>query len=379
MKNGKPLIIAAPDSFKGSLSATEVALSIAEGVKSAVPSAEVITIPAADGGEGTVFALCGDSIKTLTVTGLLGEPVTAFYGILPSGDCVIEMAAAAGLPLLGGRLEPLNSTTYGVGELIRDALRGGARHIYLGLGGSATTDCGCGMAAALGVRFSDGDGNAFVPTGGAMSRVCHIDISEREPLLRDARITVMCDIENPLYGENGAAYVYAPQKGADDAAQRLLDDGLRHMAQLLKDELGCDVSALPGGGAAGGCGAGAYAMLGGVLTRGIDAVLEAKQFDRHLRHADLVISGEGRFDSQSICGKVIDGIAKRTSAVGVPLVVLCGCDTEVREAYDRGVCAVFPIQRAVLPQKQAFDATAENLRRTAENVARLFFTANNIT
>ena len=375
MRNGKPFIIAAPDSFKGSLSASDAAKNIAAGVAAALPDAEIMTIPAADGGEGTVAALCGDCIRRLTVTGPNGAPVDAFYGFLPSGAYIIEMAAAAGLPLLGDKLEPLRSTTYGVGELMLEALRGGAKQIYLGLGGSATTDCGCGMAAALGVRFYNADGEPFVPTGETMRLVEHIDISGREPLLESVHISVMCDIENPLYGENGAAYVYAPQKGADTAQQLYLDNGLRHMADVILRDLGCDVSALPGGGAAGGCGAGVYAMLGGELTRGIDAVLEAKQFTEHIGDADLVISGEGRFDSQSICGKVIDGIARYTAPAGVPLAVLCGCDTEVRKAYDKGICAIFPIQRAVVPMQTAFENTAENLRRTAENVTRLFFAA----
>lgn len=375
MKDGKPFIIIAPDTFKGSLCAADVAENIRQGVLAALPDAITMLIPVADGGEGTVSALCGESIRRLTVTGPLGDITDSFYGTLPSGECVIEMAAAAGLPLVAEDPQPMRATTYGVGELIRDALHRGAENIYLGLGGSATTDCGCGMAAALGVRFLDSDGAEFVPTGETMGKVAHIDISGRDPLLDSVRLSVMCDIDNPLYGERGAACVFAPQKGASESEVALLDEGLRHMAQVILSDLGTDISSLPGGGAAGGCGAGAYAMLGGTLTRGIDAVLEARRFDSFVGDADLVITGEGRFDSQSICGKVVDGIARRTKVRGIPLLVLCGCDAEVPEAYDKGVSAVFSIQHGIVPLKKAYGATAEYLRRTAENAVRLFYAA----
>lgn len=378
MNGNKKLVIVAPDSFKGTLSAERVCNAVCDGILSADENIKTVRIPVADGGEGTVAALCGDRKIDVRVSGPFGEPADAFYGIIEkSGTAVIEMAACAGLPLAEGRLDPMAATTYGVGELIAAAIKSGARKISLGLGGSCTNDAGCGMAAALGVRFTDCDGNEFIPAGGTLCRIEHIDISGLLPELSECVIDVMCDIDNPLYGERGAAYVFAPQKGADSETVKKLDEGLRHVAQIIKKDLGTDVSELPGGGAAGGCGAGAVAFLGGRMRRGIDAVLDAADFDGYLgtdssEKADLVITGEGHFDSQSICGKVADGIAERTFAAGVPLIVLAGGEAEVREAYEKGITAVFSVQHEPMPLEEAKKLTYDNIRRTAENIIRVF-------
>lgn len=382
MDGKNKLIIVAPDSFKGTLSADGVCSAICDGILAADKNTEIVRIPVADGGEGTVAALCGDRIINVRVSGPFGEPVEAFYGMIEkSGTAVIEMAACAGLPLAEGRLDPMTATTYGVGELIAAAVSAGVRRISLGLGGSCTNDAGCGMAAALGVRFTDSDGKEFVPVGGTLDMIAHIDTSGLLSGLSDCIIDVMCDIDNPLYGEHGAAYVFAPQKGAGPDEVQKLDKGLRHIAHVIKEELGTDVSGFPGSGAAGGCGAGAVAFLGGRMRRGIDAVLEAADFDGYLgvnsdMKADLVITGEGHFDSQSICGKVADGIAVRTHAAGVPLIVLAGGESEVREAYDKGITAVFSVQHEPVPFDQAKKFTYDNIRRTAENIMRIFSVGN---
>ena len=237
----------------------------------------------------------------VAVKGPYFEKLDAFYGILPDGrTAVIEMAACAGLPLVGERKNPLLTTTYGVGELILDAARRGCRKIIVGLGGSATNDAGCGMAAALGVRF-EGKGGSFIPTGGTLSDVKKITVN-LPPELCGVEIVAMCDIDNPLYGEKGAACIFAPQKGADAGAVRLLDEGLIHISKIIKRDLGVDVSAIPGGGAAGGMGAGMVAFLGSSLRPGIETVLDTVGFDRALQGADLVLTGEGRLDTQSLLG-----------------------------------------------------------------------------
>ena len=260
------------------------------------------------------------------------------------------MAAAAGLPQVGALRCPGTATTYGVGELIAHAVDSGCRKILLGLGGSATNDGGCGCAAALGVRFYDADGQSFVPVGDTLGRIARIDTAEAAALLRSVEITVMCDVTNPLYGPTGAAYVFAPQKGADAEKVKSLDAGLRHFGDVIRSQYGLDVSAMPGAGAAGGMGAGCVALLGGTIQSGIDAVLDVTGFDRQLEGADLVITGEGRIDSQSADGKVVSGVARRTRAKGVPLIAIAGGIADSAGAvYDIGVSAMFSTDRAALP------------------------------
>ena len=340
------------DSFKGTVSSREICAIAQQVIPRHFPACEVVCIPVADGGEGTVDCFVqamGAQRVGVTVTNALGEKSAAAYARL--GElAIIEMAAAAGLPQVGALRCPGTATTYGVGELIAHAVDSGCRKILLGLGGSATNDGGCGCAAALGVRFYDADGQSFVPVGDTLGRIARIDTAEAEALLRSVEITVMCDVTNPLYGPTGAAYVFAPQKGADAEKVKSLDAGLRHFGDVIRSQYGLDVSAMPGAGAAGGMGAGCVALLGGTIQSGIDAVLDVTGFDRQLEGADLVITGEGRIDSQSADGKVVSGVARRTRAKGVPLIAIAGGIADSAGAvYDIGVSAMFSTDRAALP------------------------------
>lgn len=340
------------DSFKGTVSSREICAIAQQVIPRHFPACEVVCIPVADGGEGTVDCFVqtmGAKRVGVTVTNALGEKSAAAYARL--GElAIIEMAAAAGLPQVGALRCPGTATTYGVGELIAHAVDSGCRKILLGLGGSATNDGGCGCAAALGVGFLDADGQSFVPVGDTLGRIARIDTAEAAALLRSVEITVMCDVTNPLYGPTGAAYVFAPQKGADAEKVKSLDAGLRHFGDVIRSQYGLDVSAMPGAGAAGGMGAGCVALLGGTIQSGIDAVLDVTGFDRQLEGADLVITGEGRIDSQSADGKVISGVARRTRAKGVPLIAIAGGIADSAGAvYDIGVSAMFSTDRAALP------------------------------
>ena len=340
------------DSFKGTVSSREICEIAQRVIPRHFPACEVVCIPVADGGEGTVDCFVqamGAQRVGVTVTNALGEKSAAAYARI--GElAIIEMAAAAGLPQVGALRCPGTATTYGVGELIAHAVDSGCRKILLGLGGSATNDGGCGCAAALGIRFYDADGQSFVPVGDTLGRIARIDTAEAEALLRSVEITVMCDVTNPLYGPTGAAYVFAPQKGADAEKVKSLDAGLRHFGDVIRSQYGLDVSAMPGAGAAGGMGAGCVALLGGTIQSGIDAVLDVTGFDRQLEGADLVITGEGRIDSQSADGKVVSGVARRTRAKGVPLIAIAGGIADSAGAvYDIGVSAMFSTDRAALP------------------------------
>ena len=361
--------VLAPDSFKGTLTSGEVCGILREEILRARPDAEVISIPVADGGEGSVDAFLtavGGRRVEVPCHGPHMEEITAFYGLLPDGTAVVEMAAAAGLPLVGNRLEPDTATTYGVGELLAHAADSGASRIVLGLGGSATNDGGCGAAAALGVRFFDVDGAAFVPVGGTLGQIARIDVSG---LRRLPEITVMCDIDNPLCGPTGASAVFGPQKGADPDMVEQLDGGLEHLAHQMRRDLGTDVAELPGAGAAGGMGAGAVAFLSGCLRPGIETVLDIVDFDRLVRGARLVITGEGRLDGQSLRGKVVAGVARHASAAGVPTVAIVGAVGEGADGiYDLGVCGVFTTNHAPLPFEVVRDYSGENLRRTIRNL-----------
>ena len=340
------------DSFKGTVSSREICEIAQRVIPRQFPACEVVCIPVADGGEGTVdcfIQAMGAQRVEVTVTNALGEKSAAAYARI--GElAIIEMAAAAGLPQVGTLRCPGTATTYGVGELIAHAVHSGCKRILLGLGGSATNDGGCGCAAALGVGFLDADGQSFVPVGDTLGRIARIDTAEADELLRSVEITVMCDVTNPLYGPTGAAYVFAPQKGADAEKVKSLDAGLRHFGDVIRSQLGIDVSRMPGAGAAGGMGAGCVALLGGRIQSGIDAVLDVTGFDRQLEGADLVITGEGRIDSQSAGGKVISGVARRTKAKGIPLIAIAGGIADSAGAvYDIGVSAMFSTDRAALP------------------------------
>ena len=360
------------DSFKGTLSTLDICAIAREVVPAHFPDCELVTLPVADGGEGTVACFL-EALRarpvTVAVSGPFGEPVQAVYA-RKDALAVIEMASAAGLPL--ERRDPETATTYGVGQLIRHAVEQGCTDILLGLGGSATNDGGCGCAAALGTRFYDTEGNSFAPVGGTLADIAHIDTAESRRLLEDIRVTVMCDVENPLCGPNGAAWVFGPQKGADDDMAARLDDGLRHLDSVLQRDLGLCLADLPGAGAAGGMGAGSIAFLGGTLRSGIEAVLDAVDFDSQLDSTDLVITGEGRIDAQSVQGKVISGIAKRTTPRNIPLVAIVGgIGPGAEAAYGLGLTAMFSINRAAESFAESAPKSAENYRRTLSDLLRL--------
>lgn len=369
-------ILLVPDSFKGTLSSRQVCQVMSGQLRRFFPQAQVKSIPVADGGEGSVeafLAAAGGERRTRTVTGPFGEPVEAFYGVLGDGrTAVIEMAACAGLPLAEGRLNPERATTYGVGELLLAAKEAGCTKAILGLGGSCTNDGGAGAAAALGAKFTRADGAAFVPTGGTLGEIAALDVSPVAQALQGMELTAMCDIDNPLYGEAGAAAVFAPQKGADAAMVARLDAGLRHLGQVSARCLGRDFSHLPGAGAAGGLGFGMAAFCGAQLRMGIDAVLDAVGFDSLLPGTDMVFTGEGKIDSQSARGKVVSGVAARCRKAGVPVVAVVGqIGQGFEEMYQQGLTAVFSINRAAQPFAESRFHAGENLALTMENIARL--------
>ena len=370
----KVLII--PDSFKGTMSSVEICEILKERVEARFPHAQAIALPVADGGEGSVEAFLqavgGRRVETL-VKGPYLEEMTSFYGILPDEKtAVIEMAAAAGLPLVGANLQAEKTSTYGVGQLMAHATGQGCTKIILGLGGSATNDFGCGAAAALGVKFLDDTGQAFLPTGESLSKVHTIDKTGILPGFAGIELVTMCDIDNPLYGKNGAAYVFGPQKGADGPMVEFLDGQLQAIAQKAQEQLGVDVSNLAGAGAAGGMGGGMVAFFGSKLQMGIETVLDAVSFDELLHDANLVITGEGKIDGQSLRGKVVIGVARRAKKQGVAVIALVGAIGDgIEEAYAEGVSGVFSINPAPVPFSEARLHSHANLKQAADNLLRL--------
>ncbi len=366
-----------PDSFKGTLSSEQICGLLRECIAQHFPHGDTVSIPVADGGEGSVDAFLtalGGEKRYLTVKNPFFEDMEAYYGLIDNGEtAVIEMAACAGLPLAEGRRNPRITTTYGVGQLLTDAARSGVKRIIMGLGGSATNDAGCGAAAAAGVKFYNAAGEAFIPTGGTLRDVADIDLSGLDPAVKAVEIVTMCDIDNPMYGTNGAAYVFAPQKGADPETVKELDDGLRHLAAVMADKLGANYPDTPGAGAAGAMGMGMLVFFGSRLQMGIQTVLDVVNFEALAADCDYVITGEGKLDSQSLRGKVVIGVARRAKALGKPVIAIVGGaeDAQVAAAYEEGVTAVFPINR--LPQDFSVSRhhSEDNLKYTADNIMRL--------
>lgn len=341
-------IVIAPDSFKGSLSAIEVCDIIGNAIIKIIPTAEIIKMPVSDGGEGLVNALVRDrgEMISLVVTDPLFRKITAEYGILDGQTAVIEMAAAAGLPLLASEeRNPLNTTTYGVGEMITDAvIQHGCKKIILGLGGSATNDGGLGVASALGIRFLDKNKNILSPCGENLSQVEFIDLSQVDPRFHEIDMTIACDVENSLCGKLGAASVYGPQKGATAEMVSILDSGLNHFGKLLENKSGKDLLALKGIGAAGGMALPLVALFNAHLKSGLNIVLDELKFDALIEGADLIITGEGKTDAQSVMGKVISGVGNRGKRQQVPVIVISGALGDGYKAiYDCGVSAAFAI------------------------------------
>lgn len=319
-------IIIIPDSFKGTMTSPEVCEIIKTELSKQFNPKDIITIPIADGGEGTVNCFTHFTEATrfsAKVKGPSMNDITASYAIFDN-TAIIEIASVVGYSLAPNVTTPMDTTTYGVGQLIKDALDRGCKKIILGLGGSCTNDAGTGLAAALGTKFTDTGGNTFLPVGKNLGNVKHIDISETKKLLHNIEIIGMCDITNPLYGQRGAAFMFAPQKGASPEEVKILDDQLISLSQTIQDCLGLDVSNLKGSGAAGGMGAGIHAFLGGTLISGIDLILELAGFDRLLTECSVIITGEGRLDQQSLGGKAISGISRHAREKNVPIIVVTG-------------------------------------------------------
>lgn len=361
--------IIAPDSFKGTMSAREICDILGKAVEDIVPDAEIIKIPMSDGGEGMVDAylgIIGGEKKYFTVTGPKGQSVNAAYGILPDGRAITEMAECAGLPLMGGELDPLHATTYGVGQLMKHLSDSGVRKVLMGIGGSATNDCGVGMAAALGYVFEDEDGREIEPYACNIGKIKRI----RKPAqLVELDITVACDVDNPLCGERGASAVFGPQKGLKKEQIGPLDDEIRAFAGLIKNELGVDVLKVPGAGAAGGLGAALMAFCGAKLTPGIDMLLDAAGMDALLQCAELVITGEGRIDYQSASGKVPVGVSRRAKRANVPCIAICGCVGEGAEAVlSEGIDAFYACTDGTKSFEEILKSCRDDLRDTAARV-----------
>ncbi|ELP6757983.1 glycerate kinase [Vibrio vulnificus] len=371
-------IIIAPDSYKESLTAMDVAVAIEKGFKQVLPDAHYVKLPMADGGEGTVQSMVdatGGTIIEHTVTGPLGQRVDGFFGLLGEGKtAVIEMAAASGLHLVTpDQRNPLITTTFGTGELIKAALDHGVKHIIVGIGGSATNDGGIGMAQALGIKLLDAQGNALGHGGGELAKLATIDCSQLDPRLAQVRLEVACDVDNPLCGPKGASAVFGPQKGATPEMVTILDKNLAHYAAIIKQQLGVDVRDMAGAGAAGGMGAALLGLLNAELRPGIEIVMDAVRLDEIVADADLVITGEGRIDSQTIHGKTPIGVARTAKKHGLPVIGIAGClSADCGVVHEHGLDAVFAVVNRSVDLPTALAEAAENVELTARNVAAAF-------
>jgi len=368
-------IVIAPDSFKESLSAWEAASEIEAGLREIFPYADYLKVPVADGGEGTVEAMIaatGGRRIALAATGPLGAPVEAFYGLTGGAEpiAVIEMAAASGLALVAPQArDPLITTSRGTGELIRAALDAGARRFILGVGGSATNDGGAGMLQALGVSLLDGDGAQIAAGGAALASLLRIDVSDLDARIADCVFEVACDVSNPLVGPQGASAIFGPQKGATPEVVAELDANLRHYAAIVARDVGQDVAAVPGAGAGGGIAAAMLAFLGGRLRPGSEIVADAVGLDAVVRDADLVITGEGRIDSQSVNGKTPVGVARVAKRHAKPVIAIGGClAPDAAAVHAHGIDATFSTVRKACTTAEALADAAFNLRSAARNV-----------
>jgi glycerate 2-kinase len=369
-------IVIAPDSFKESATAPTVARAIAEGLERVWPHAQIVTAPMADGGEGTmetVIAATNGTVVACAVQNALGRRIPATYGI--TGDkktAVIDMAAASGLPQIAPPdRDPAIATTFGTGELMLDALRRGVDHLVIGMGGSATNDAGTGMATALGYAFLDGTGKPLPPGGLALAKLKTIDASGADPLLNRAHIQAAYDVDVPLYGPASTSTMFAQQKGADASTVQNLDEALHHFADVVREQIGIDVTTLPGGGAAGGLGAGLAAFAEAALVSGVEWVSRAIDLETKIQHADLIITGEGKLDAQTRHGKVPAGVAALAHKHGVPVVAFAGYvdaadDAEIRGTFDR----IVPLCTEPTEIPDAMRHTAQRLTEKADAFAR---------
>ncbi|PSU44667.1 glycerate kinase [Photobacterium frigidiphilum] len=370
-------IVIAPDSYKESLTAMEVATAIEVGFRQVMPNAEYHKLPMADGGEGTVQSLVDATDGTIiehTVTGPLGEQVKGFYGLMGDGKtAIIEMAAASGLHLVPAeKRNPLLTTSFGTGELIKAVLDQGVEHIIVGIGGSATNDGGLGMAQALGIKMLNAQGNELGYGGGELAQLARIDMSGIDPRLAKIKLEVACDVDNPLCGLKGASHIFGPQKGATPAIVEQLDTNLAHYAEIINVQLGQDVKNIPGAGAAGGLGAALLGLFNASLRPGIDIVMDAVNFTDIVSDADLVITGEGRIDSQTIHGKTPIGVARAAKKFHIPVIGIAGClSNDCDVVYEHGIDAVFSVVPRAMALSDAFEEAAFNVQMTARNVAAM--------
>ncbi len=368
-------IVIAPDSYKESLTALEVATEIEAGFREIFPDAEYLKLPMADGGEGTVAAMVtatGGTLIDVTVTGPLGDPVLAGYGLTGDGKtAIIEMAAASGLALVAPPFRnPWKTTSYGTGELIMAALDNGVNHLIIGIGGSATNDGGAGMLQALGVKLLDSSGGEIGFGGGSLSNLDRIDISAMDPRLKECRIEAACDVNNPLTGPKGASAVFGPQKGATREMVTELDANLIRYAGIINRDMGKQVDQVAGAGAAGGMGAALLVFFGANLKPGIEIVMEAVGLEAVIMNADLVITGEGRIDSQTINGKTPIGVARMAKRFGKPVIGIAGCLTnDAAVVHEHGIDAVFSVLSQASTVDEALKNAAVNVRTASRNIA----------
>jgi len=368
-------ILIAIDSFKGSLSSSRLSDAIQEGVKTIMPEAEVVSTPIADGGEGVVDALVNNLNGELIykkVNDPLYRSVNAYYGMLPDKTAIIEMALSSGLTLVPNHLRnPLLTTTYGVGELILDALDKGSREFICGIGGSATNDAGIGMAAALGYRFYDANDNELLPIGSSLQSIERIDLTNIDKRLKDCSFLIACDVDNPLYGPRGASYTYGPQKGADMKMVEELDLGLKHFSEVVKAQLKIDKAHLSGTGAAGGLGYGFSALLNGHLRPGIEIIMEKLEFEKKLIGVDLVITGEGRIDFQSVMGKAPMGVGLAAQKHNIPVIAIAGSLGDNYQALrEFGIQSIYCVIDKPMSLEEAMDPTIayNNVKNTVEEI-----------
>lgn len=376
-ETGEKTFVLAPDSFKESMTAKEVCIAMEKGLRKVYPTADYIHVPMADGGEGTVQSLVdasGGSLHQQEVSGPLGQTVTAQYGILGDGStAAIEMASASGIHLVTKETrDPLQTTTYGTGELIRACLDLGIRKIIIGIGGSATNDGGAGMAEALGAKFLDEQGQPLARGGGALDQLTQIDVSGLDVRLQEVEFIVACDVTNPLCGEHGASRVFGPQKGATPEMAEQLDANLSHYADVVKQQLHKDIRDMPGAGAAGGLGAGLLIFTQAVLRKGVEIVIEYTELREKLIAADVVFTGEGGIDFQTKFGKTPYGVARAAKEAGKPVIAIAGCVGEgIDTLYGEGIDAIFGIVPGAADLERLLQEGPENVERTTENIARV--------
>ena len=368
-------ILLAPDSFKGTMTSMEIISFLEEAATLHFDPLEIVKLPLADGGEGTVDTLLfikGGKYEWAEVTGPLGEKVKAKYGIIEDKTAVIEMAQASGLPLIDRKdRNPLLTTTYGTGELIKDAIEKGIRNFIIGIGGSATNDGGIGALQALGVKFLDEKGNEIGFGGKELGKIKHIELENIDRRIKESNFIVMCDVDNPLTGDRGASFVFGPQKGATKEMLEILENGMRNYAEVIRNELGINVNEIPGAGAAGGLGAALHCFLGAQLKPGIDTILDFANFDEMLKGVDFVVTGEGKMDKQSIFGKAPSGIAKRCRKYGTKAVAIVGSMGEgAEEIYKYGIESIMPTVNKEMSLDEALSRAKELLAGAADRMFR---------